>query len=645
MRRDGRSVILLTLALLAGGCAHEPSEGRPWLHRIRFSGNEHFGAGELKERIALEETSWVPFRARRWFEPATLDADRDRIVAFYQAHGFFNARVVEARVVPRAGGASVDVELDIDEGPPTHITAIRFVGLEGLPQRLQDRLTHRLPLSVGEVFVHEKYLDVKALLETRLREATHAWAQVHGEALVDRERKEAEIELHVDPGPEVRFGELIVHGSPLVAELRRRAAFRPGEPFDPERLESTRGRLQATGLFSSVQLRAEPREGDPTIADVVADLAPARHNELRVGFGFGIDQERQQIYVPVQYSRQGFLGGLRQLRLRASAGYVAIPTFYRVDRSGPALTLDATFIQPDLGVRDLTLRSTVGFDLGVDYAFRYFGPRGAIGFDYSLWRNRIAFGASANFQFLRFFDVTSASVFQDPAEARRFLGYTNPYYLAYLLEQATLDLRDRPVAPRLGFYAALTLEQGVPISGSFSYQKYTPDVRAYLPLGSRVVLAGRLTSGWLTNQGSDASPITRRYYAGGADSHRGFNYDRLAPQVPAPNTGSAPIPIGGDLLFLAQGEVRVNLFRIGTNWVGMVGFCDAGDVPQRGDSIDFGQLHVAVGPGLRFQTPIGTLRTDLGIRLNRLSPFQPDGRQNPDPGQRFAFHISIGEAF
>jgi hypothetical protein len=106
--------------------------------------------------------------------------------------------------------------------------------------------------------------------------------------------------------------------------------------------------------------------------------------------------------------------------------------------------------------------------------------------------------------------------------------------------------------------------------------------------------------------------------------------------------------------------VRVDLFRIAGQWLALAGFFDAGDVagPSCGTSaicralfgrvstsVAWGDLHLAAGGGLRYRTLIGTIRVDLGVRLNRLSPREPNGTPNPDPGQRFAFHISVGESF
>ncbi|HEY7955001.1 MAG TPA: BamA/TamA family outer membrane protein, partial [Polyangia bacterium] len=209
-----------------------------------------------------------------------------------------------------------------------------------------------------------------------------------------------------------------------------------------------------------------------------------------------------------------------------------------------------------------------------------------------------------------------------------------------------------------GFYASASLEEGGAYAGgAFQYEKLVPEVRGYVPLGSRVTLAARAQFGQIFSQGDLGSPVTRRFYLGGPSSHRGFNYGRLSRQVPSGLPGVPPIPIGGDQMLLLSGELRVELFKIAGYWLSLAAFVDGGDVSDpscntalcrsqyRRTNIDITDLHWATGGGLRYKTVIGTIRADLGVRLNRLTPFEPDGTPNPDPGQRFAFHLSVGEAF
>jgi outer membrane protein assembly factor BamA len=190
--------------------------------------------------------------------------------------------------------------------------------------------------------------------------------------------------------------------------------------------------------------------------------------------------------------------------------------------------------------------------------------------------------------------------------------------------------------------------------------------------------------GQVFTHGDNGSPITQRLYLGGPNSHRGFTFNRLSYQVCSalaneqapvptkvdcstdPNIGGSStldfrrLPIGGDQMLLGQFEVRVNLFKLFGQWLSFASFMDAGDVaaPSSGNctgpscqdipylsAIDLRRLHVAVGGGLRYRTVIGAIRFDLGVRLNRVDFQEADGVQNPDPGQRIAYHISIGEAF
>ena len=326
-------------------------------------------------------------------------------------------------------------------------------------------------------------------------------------------------------------------------------------------------------------------------------------------------------------------------------------------------------------LRRYDLKWIVGYDVGIDYAYQFHGPRTTLGVTRPLWHNRVLLGVSYNFSFLMFFNAVPAFE-SNPRDASRLFGYTNPYRVGWFQEDVTLDLRDKPLAPHKGVYVGTTVEEGgTYAAGSFTYEKVLPELRLYAPLGSRVTLATRGMFGLMFVQGDSGSPITRRFYMGGPDSHRGFNYNRLSVQVPIGLGNTPRLPIGGDQLLLLQAEFRINIVKLFDNWFGMTVFGDAGDVAapstsgsdlakvlggkdldpagvcQDGGpvtlstSVQGNHLHYAVGAGLRYHTVIGTIRADVGVRLNRLAYCEPDRTPNPDPNQRVAFHISIGESF
>jgi translocation and assembly module TamA len=652
-------------AALASGCAGEKAEGRPWVHKVQLEGVHRVDAKDLKKKIAVEPTSWVPLSRKKYLDPFTLDADRARIEAYYRAHGWFEARVTAADATPYHG-SGVDVRFVVDEGLPTHITRVDLRGLDAVgPKGTRMEKHARAKLKVGDVFDHQRYLDVKAHIEDQLKKLGYAWATVDGRVEIDRDARTAQVTLAADPQAVCKLGYVHVQGTEKVDPrlLAIHTGLRRGDRFDPDDLEAARGKIYNLGLFSSVKVEiTRVADAPPDVVDVMVLVKESTFRELRIGGGIGFESLRNDAHLAVRYTRRNWLGRLRTLQLRLEPAYVAIPAVWNIQRQGPGLISDAVLTQPDVPFPLATLKFTLGFDIGIDYAYQYYGPRAQLGVNRNFWREHVQLSIAYNFQLLKFFN-TDPAIFFDPAASGVLFGYTDPYRLGYFEESVALDLRDRPLDAHSGAYIATTAEQGGNFAGgAFQYEKLLPEVRAYLPLGRRVTLAGRAQFGQLFVQGDLGSPSTRRFYLGGPNSHRGFNYNRLSLQVPSGIPGVEPLPIGGDQMVLLQGELRVDVAQLFGQWLAVAGFFDAGDVaaPSCGadptgacralfgrvpTSVQWGNLHLAVGGGLRYRTLIGTVRVDLGVRLNRLSQREPDGTPNPDPGQRFAFHISVGESF
>lgn len=653
------AALLVSLSLLLAGCVREASLGRPWIHDIRFSGTRNIKPKDIKKRIALSETSWFPFAPKRYFDSAVLESDKRRIRAYYRAHGFFRARVTTVEVLPR-GEHSVNVVFHVTEGDPSRIRNVAIRGLEDLPGPEQKRITADLWLAPGKLFEHQRYLEDKERIEVRLQNEGHPFPKVNGVASVHRDEHWVDLELTVIPGPVAFVGGIEIMGDPSVnpRAVGELVTVRPGDRFDPQEIERTRGRIYEAGLFAAVKMEPVPRPGQPGVVDLRVGLSPGKKNELRVGGGVGIEPQRNDIHLRLQYGRRNFLGGLRTLRVLLIPGYVWIPNILQRGnsnanrRQGPAVRSEITLDQPNFFHRGLSFQATIGYDLGIEYAFRYHGPRFQIGVDQAFLRDRLHLKGAYHIEYLQFYDPADPNFLADPQNARRFFGYVDPYRLAYLTAEFTWDLRDQPLDPSRGAYFWLQAEVGANwLGGGFGYERVIPDVRGYVPLGKRVRLALRVQYGQLFSR--EAGPITRRLYAGGADSHRGFGYNRLSPfnwpetygQPGVATQASTLVPIGGEQLLLLQAEVRIDVIRLYGSWLGVVLFFDTGDVPERGRRVSLEHLHHATGLGLRYRTVIGTIRVDGGIRLNRLGMMEDDGRRNPDPGSRFAFHLSLGEAF
>jgi len=134
--------------------------------------------------------------------------------------------------------------------------------------------------------------------------------------------------------------------------------------------------------------------------------------------------------------------------------------------------------------------------------------------------------------------------------------------------------------------------------------------------------------------------VPGRFFPGGGPAERGFPERRLAPsQTGLDNGDEVTVPYGGAELVESNVEVRTRIGKVKGMGLGVVVFLDGGDVADAGEHVDVGNLHWAAGIGLRLFTLVGAVRADVGYRLNRT------GVMEPSPGDKYAFHLSIGEAF
>lgn len=591
-------------------------------------------AGDLRDALATQVTGWWPFAGKRWFDQAAFDLDLKRIAAFYADHGYFDARVVKHEVKPSDKNA-VEITIQVQENSPTKLAEVRVTGLPADQEVPVQDLARTWDMVPGEIVEYPEYAAYKEKVGNRLKEEGYGYATVTGDIAVERDQHRATVQLETTPGPRVRFGKTTVVGNGAIPSyaILNRVTYSEGEQFDPRDLATTQGRIYDLGVFASVRLQLSdtPQE----IADVQIHVSPGPLREVRVGAGIGIERQREEVRLRFDYTINNFLGGLRKLRFRLKPAYVVIPSINDIHRHGLAAENEVRLTQPDVFGSRISVHALAGYDLGISEGYAFHGPRGQVGLSRPFFGDRVLAGGSWNLQYLTFFDV-DGDIFN--AATNRFYGFKNPYRLAYLEEFVQLDLRNRPLDPTFGGYLVLRTEQGSPyVGGAFHYIKVTPDLRVYVPFGRRVVGAARAMVGWLKPYGGDESPVTRRYQLGGPSSHRGFSFGRLAPF--ARDSEGRQIPIGGDGEVLFSVETRIDVTKISGYWLGLVPFVDAGDVTPRFEGLDLANLHYAGGLSLVYETPIGAIRGGIGVRLNRL------GGDNPDPNARWAFHITLGEAF
>ncbi|HET6612297.1 MAG TPA: BamA/TamA family outer membrane protein [Kofleriaceae bacterium] len=631
---------LLAFAGALGACAHgSPAETSgaaatadlestlaPRVLSVSIRGNHFVDEDAIVDGLALAPHGFLKVTYAR-MDPLVLEIDSERIEWYYRKQGLFSARVVDVDVTTVEGG--VRITFTVDEGEPTRI---KTVDLRHVPDSLRgsERLAEILEgIREGQRFIHDSYLAAKDALGSWLIGEGYAHAEVKGQVLVARKDRLASVILDLDPGPQVRFGATKIVGLDGIPEstVRSRLAWERGQIFDPDLIATTRTRLFDVGHLKHIDIDI-PHEGRPAVVDVTIHAEPDRRRELRLGLGVAADPVRFEIRGRAGYTLVGYLDPLLTLHFDARPAYTFLHSDVGEGGIGGEGVVSAE--REDFWFPKLLATAEVGYRVSELEAYAVRGPRARLSLRRPILSYRLVTTLAYEVAVLGFFDIAPAIT---PEEAQA-IGLISPYRIGTFQQSITYDHRDSALNPARGYYLELSLEEAGAFSGSlFDYVRGHAEARGYVPIGDSAVIAGRVR---YARVASGELPITQRYFAGGATSHRGFGYRHLAPSL---EKNGESVPFGGPALFLTTLEGRMKIATLFGNDLSAAVFTDGGDVPAAIGKLDLFHLHWAVGGGLRYETPVGPVRVDLGVRINRLGPGEPD------PGNRYAFHLSLGQAF
>ncbi|MFL5343806.1 MAG: BamA/TamA family outer membrane protein [Hyalangium sp.] len=683
-----RTLALLSLALACACAAPKPRPDALEVKDLKIEGTDQVREKDIKSKILTTDTPWWeplwPFdKGPSYFDPNAWQADLRRIERYYQARGYYQAQVVSDTVKPE-GKDKVELIAQVREGPPTKIGNVVVSGMEALPQEHQHRATLELPLEAGDIFEERNWEGVKELIQGRLRELGYAEAEVGGEVRVDVATHLATVDIQVQPGPRYKFGNIFVatDANPQVAPKRiieqAQGSVVKGEWYSESALAEAQARVFAMGVFGAVKVNRGAPDKEAATVPVVVDVREAPLRSVRLGGGLGVDAARQEGRVLGEWTNRNIFGGLRRLTVKGRLGYAFLPSIYSSDKHGLIFNLTNEFEQPRFLFRDLRLQASLSAEKGLEQAYSFIGGRLRTGV---IWQPHPD---------LSIFPAYNLEVYQlsgqvGPSDRQQgvpliTLGCSNTtsrtapcnIRLSYLETTVTWDRRDDKNEPRAGYYMALSVQGGGSLLlGDFTYVRLQPDLRYYQSFGldQQFTLAGKVRAGSLVPfrnkaTGLKQSSIVNRFFSGGGNSMRGFNYQRLSPQAPIDPTDPAAgtVPVGGNSLFESTLEARYRL----TQSLALASFWDTGFVGA--GSLDVNPLrdglYHALGLGLRYLTVVGPIRVDIARRLNIGPPLpvQGVGYTYPRSGTCFGlggkktlyagapeglctFQLSIGEAF
>ena len=442
------------------------------------------------------------------------------------------------------------------------------------------------------------------------------------DVLLDPETDTGDYTLPLSPGPRARFAGFTTEGelafdADHVGVLAR---FERGELYDRRLVDDLREAMVSTRLFETVS--AEPVLTGETAPDgtqyvnilVRQDAGPARSLDGNAGFSTG-----QGLRLEAAWEHRNFLPPEGALRLAAIAGTAEQNLSVRFRRNNWGQRDRALLLQMEAGQRD--------YEAFQGYTVRLHGlvTREST----PIWQKRwtYAFGA----------EILATN---ESREGKAKLSLSDAYFIGGLIGQLSYDASNSLLDPTRGFRLLARVNPEASLgNGTYRYIRNIIDGSAYYPVADNIVIAGRVRFGSIFGIPRDEIAPSRRLYAGGGGSVRGFGFQEIGPRETLPNPDFDPenpddapatisVPLGGRSLseFAIEGRYRFGNY-------GVVGFVDAGQVYEA-EYPTFSSLRFGVGVGARLYTNFGPVRIDVATPIARR-----------EGESLINLYVSIGQAF
>ena len=571
-------------------------------YTYRVDGIDAVGSPLLRERFA--QLSTLKANDGQSANAAQLDRrgreDSALLVTLLRGEGYYDARVT-SRIEPNATRPTV--VLEAEPGTLYKFDGVTLNGLAAADGKA-DTLRDTFGVKPDDPVNADAIATGEAKLRTTIGEQGFPFAVVgEPEIVVDHATHTATLAMTVDPGGEKKFGVITTGASNKVFDakhIQEIARFTPGQPFDAAMLTDLRRTLIQTGLISGVDIKPV-QSRDPDTVDIVVGLEPAPQHTIAGELGYGTGEGPR---AEVSWTDRNMFPPEGALTLRGVLGtqeQLASAVFRRNNFHGRD--------------RALNLQAVISNLQRTAYRAKSFSLSGSIEKQTNIFFQKKwtwSFGAELVATDER--DVIAST--GAPRKQTYFIGAV-PTTLSY-------DGSDDLLNPTRGFRLSGRLSPEASLEGRvFGYARMQVDASTYKSVGSRVVLAGRIRLGTIAGAPRDAIAPSRRFYAGGGASVRGYGYQDIGPRDPN------NVPIGGRSLSEFSLEARVKTFG---NF-GVVPFFDGGNI-YTSALPKFTDFRYGAGLGLRYYSSFGPIRLDIGTPL---TPQKGDAR--------VAVYVSLGQAF
>jgi outer membrane protein insertion porin family len=617
--------------LMAQGSASEARDPVVW--KLSFEGNENYRGLVLKDIIATETPGFFQKLLGRHgdfvLNETVIRRDSIRIQRYYQRRGYIKV-AVDYEVKSLRRDWKKEVIFRISEGEPVMIRDSRVVidadestAAEIRNDRDFERAVNRHEFRQGNRYQSLRTADVEGRFLRVLENLGYPWPVIDIETEIDTAANAAGVRITARPNQKSRFSDIRIEGDLSVPErvLLRETDIREGVQYSSEIMQEGQRQIFNHHLFrfATITLPEQPRDSTLEVLFRVREH-PQRSVMASIGFG-----SEEYLRGQLSWQHRNISGTGQRLGVTGRGSFIE-------------QQLSTDYLFPYVfNSRSSNVSRIFGIHK-LEPSFELFQA----GFNNSLiYELRRTVTASATYEF-----SVNEELSRDPdiSLPDSVLNYNvssltlSGYYSEGLLREP----QGWVIRPFIEF-------SGLFGEGTYSFRKLSLDVRRYTRLTRSTTLATRVNAGKIFYSARETLPSNILFFTGGTNSIRGWNRQRLGPARPAfRDDGSFReyVPTGGKAQLIFNIEMRQQLTGFIRN-VGIAAFLDGGQVWADAGSLGDRPVQFGAGGGVRYQSPIGPIRIDVGYKIN---PTDEDLNiyQGTDFGSRWSrigIHFSIGQAF
>lgn len=509
-----------------------------------------------------------------------------------EALGYYEAEI-DVSVDGDDDSGTVRVQVRPGEPVRWRNTAVQLSGAGAADPLILDVLARYSP-KADTPLQHDQYEILKKQLRLTAMNNGYFDADFRRQRLlVDRAGRAADVDLQFDTGERYRFGAVSFGKSRLKdKKLQRFVPFRPGDPYEEAKMTQLNRNLLDSGYFQSVSLnpqRGSAQAGGEAVVPVQVDLQDNQHNRVSVGLGYGTDtgpRIKLGWLKPLLNTR----GHSLQLASSLSEPKRETTAQYKIPDGKPGLDfwlLQAGYLEEKFEDNEYSLLS------------------------YGVSRQQQVWG---NWQRTLFTNVKHENGFVDGEFVEQ--RPSDAFYLAPGISFSHVTA-DGGLHPERGHKFSVDLEFSDPAIGSDTeYVRLQGLAKFLFPLSERQQLLLRSQAGMIWSGDFTQVPVSVRYYAGGDQSIRGYDYNSLSP------IDANDALVGGSRLLLGSAEY---LYRVLPEWQAAL-FVDHGGALDESNQ----PIYTGIGTGVRWLSPVGNLSLDVAQA------------QNGETEGKFRVHFTMG---